>query len=158
MFPENLAKSIAEGQILQVAVFAVFFGIALATLSEAKRAPVLRLCESLSEVMFRFTNVVMYFAPIGVGAAMAFTVGHMGLGVLVNLGKLLLTLYGALAVFAVLVLLPVALLFKVPVRGFWRRWRSRRRLRLRRRRARRRCRARWSRWRRWACRGGLWRS
>jgi proton glutamate symport protein len=118
MFPENIAKSIAEGQILQVAVFAVFFGIALATLSEAKRAPVLRLCESLSEVMFRFTNVVMYFAPIGVGAAMAFTVGHMGLGVLVNLGKLLLTLYGALALFAVLVLLPAALLFKVPIAKF----------------------------------------
>lgn len=118
MFPENIAKSISEGQILQVAVFAVFFGIALATLSETKRAPVLRLCESLSEVMFRFTNVVMYFAPIGVGAAMAFTVGHMGLGVLVNLGKLLLTLYGALALFAVLVLLPAALLFKVPIARF----------------------------------------
>ena len=97
VFPENIAKSVAEGQILQVAVFAVFFGIALATLSEEKRAPVLRSAESLSEVMFKFTNVVMYFAPMGVGAAMAFTVGHMGLGVLVNLGKLLLTLYGALA-------------------------------------------------------------
>ncbi len=118
VFPENLAKSIAEGQILQVAVFAVFFGIALATLSEARRAPVMRLCESLSEVMFRFTNVVMYFAPVGVGAAMAYTVGHMGLGVLVNLGKLLLTLYGALVVFAVCVLLPVALLFRVPVVRF----------------------------------------
>ena len=118
VFPENLAKSIAEGQILQVAVFAVFFGIALATISEAKRAPVMRLCESLSEVMFKFTNVVMYFAPIGVGAAMAFTVGHMGLGVLVNLGKLLLTLYGALAAFALLVMLPVALLARVPVLGF----------------------------------------
>ena len=118
VFPENLAKSIAEGQILQVAIFAVFFGVALATLSEARRAPVLRLCESLSEVMFKFTNVVMYFAPIGVGAAMAFTVGHMGLGVLVNLAQLLLTFYGALAVFALLVLLPVALLARVPVLGF----------------------------------------
>jgi len=118
VFPENIAKSVAEGQILQVAVFAVFFGIALAALSEEKRAPVLRLCESLSEVMFKFTNVVMYFAPIGVGAAMAFTVGHMGLGVLVNLGKLLLTIYGALVAFGVLVLLPVAMLFKVPVRRF----------------------------------------
>ena len=118
VFPENIAKSIAEGQILQVAVFAVFFGIALATVPEAKRAPVLRLTESLSEVMFKFTNVVMYFAPVGVGAAMAFTVGHMGLGVLVNLGKLLLTLYGALLAFALLVLLPAALLFRVPVRRF----------------------------------------
>jgi proton glutamate symport protein len=118
VFPENIAKSIAEGQILQVAVFAVFFGIALATLSEAKRGPVLRLCESLSEVMFRFTNVVMYFAPIGVGAAMAYTVGNMGLGVLVNLGKLLLTLYSALAMFGVLVLFPAAMLFKVPIAKF----------------------------------------
>ncbi len=120
VFPENIAKSIAEGQILQVAVFAVFFGIALATVSPERRAPVLRLTEGLSEVMFKFTNLVMYFAPVGVGAAMAYTVGNMGLGVLVNLGKLLLTLYGALAVFGLLVLLPAALLFGVPVRRFLR--------------------------------------
>ena len=120
VFPENLAKSIAEGQVLQVVVFAVLFGIALATVSEAKRAPVLRLCESLSEVMFRFTNVVMYFAPVAVGAAMAYTVGNMGLGVLVNLTKLVATLYGALVVFGVGVLLPVALLFRVPVVRFLR--------------------------------------
>jgi proton glutamate symport protein len=118
VFPENIAKSVAEGQILQVAVFAIFFGIALASLSEEKRTPVLRLFESLSEVMFKFTNVVMYFAPIGVGAAMAFTVGQMGLGVLVNLGKLLLTVYGALVAFGLLALLPAALLFRVPVRRF----------------------------------------
>ena len=118
IFPENIAKSIAEGQILQVAVFAVFFGIALATLPDSKRGPVLRLTESLSEVMFRFTNVVMYFAPIGVGAAMAFTVGHMGLGVMVNLGKLLLTFYAALIAFALTVLVPAALIFKVPLRRF----------------------------------------
>jgi proton glutamate symport protein len=118
IFPENLAKSIAEGQILQIAVFAVFFGIALSALSPAKRDPVLRLCESLSEVMFKFTNVVMYFAPIAVGSAMAYTVGHNGLGVLVNLGKLLLTLYGALTVFGLVVLLPVMLLFRIPVGKF----------------------------------------
>ena len=118
VFPENIAKSVAEGQILQVAVFAVFFGIALAGLSESRRAPVLQLCEGLSETMFRFTNIVMYFAPIGVGAAMAYTVGHMGLGVLVNLGKLLLTIYGALLAFGLFVLLPAALLFGVPIRRF----------------------------------------
>nr|WP_089408151.1 cation:dicarboxylase symporter family transporter [Granulicella rosea] len=118
VFPENIAKSVAEGQVLQVAVFAVFFGIALAMLSEEKRAPVLRFCESLSEGMFKFTNVVMYFAPIGVGAAMAFTVGHMGLSVLVNLGKLLLTLYGALIAFGLVVLLPAALIARVPVKRF----------------------------------------
>ena len=118
VFPENIAKSIAEGQILQVAVFAIFFGIALACLGEAKRAPMLSFFSSLAEVMFKFTNVVMYFAPIGVGAAMAFTVGQMGLGVLVNLGKLLLTLYVALIAYALLVLLPSALLFRVPLRSF----------------------------------------
>jgi proton glutamate symport protein len=118
IFPENIAKSVAEGQILQVAVFAVFFGIALATLNEDKRAPMLRLCDSLAETMFKFTNVVMYFAPLGVGAAMAFTVGQMGLGVLINLGKLLLTLYAALTAFGLLGLLPTALLFRIPVRRF----------------------------------------
>ena len=118
VFPENIARSVAEGQILQVAVFAVFFGIALAGLNAQRRAAVLQLCEGLSEVMFRFTNIVMYFAPIGVGAAMAYTVGHMGLGVLVNLGKLLLTIYGALLAFGLLVLLPAAVLFGVPVRRF----------------------------------------
>jgi proton glutamate symport protein len=120
IFPENIAKSIAEGQILQVAVFAVLFGIALAMVSPERRAPVLRLCEGISEVMFRFTNIVMYYAPVAVGAAMAYTVGHMGVGVMVSLGKLLLTLYGALAVFALCVLLPVALLFRVPVGRFLR--------------------------------------
>ena len=110
IFPENIAKSVAEGQILQVAVFAVFFGIALASLNAKRRAPLVSLFESLAEVMFKFTNVVMYFAPIGVGAAMAYTVGHMGLGVLVNLGKLLLTIYGALVAFGLLVLLPILLI------------------------------------------------
>jgi proton glutamate symport protein len=118
IFPENIAKSVAEGQILQVAVFAIFFGIALACLSQERRAPMLSFFSSLAEVMFKFTNVVMYFAPIGVGAAMAFTVGQMGIGILLNLGKLLLTLYVALIAFTLLVLLPSALLFRVPLRRF----------------------------------------
>jgi proton glutamate symport protein len=118
VFPENLAKSIAEGQILQVVVFAVLFGMGLAMVAEDKRMPVLRFAEGVSETMLRFTNIVMYFAPVAVGAAMAYTVGHLGLGVLMNLGKLLLTLYAALIVFAVLVMLPAALLFRVPVVRF----------------------------------------
>ena len=117
-FPENIAKSIADGQILQVAVFAVIFGIALGGLSEARRRPVMAFAESVGEVMFKFTNIVMYLAPLGVGGAMAYTVGHTGLGVLVNLGKLLLTLYGALLAYGLLVMLPVALLARVPVRRF----------------------------------------
>jgi proton glutamate symport protein len=120
VFPENIAKSVSEDQILQVAVFAIFFGIALAGISSEKRAPMLSFLTSLSETMFKFTNLVMYFAPIGVGAAMAFTVGQMGLGVLVTLGKLLLTLYIALIAFALLVLLPSAWLFRIEVRPFLR--------------------------------------
>jgi proton glutamate symport protein len=118
VFPENIAKSVAEDQILQVAVFAIFFGIALAGLNREKREPMLSFFTSLSETMFKFTNLVMYFAPIGVGAAMAFTVGQMGLGVLLNLGKLLLTLYIALIAFALLVLVPSALLFRISLRPF----------------------------------------
>jgi proton glutamate symport protein len=117
-FPENIAKSVAEGQVLQIVVFSILFGIALALLPEAKRRPMLTFCESLSETMFKFTSLVMLFAPVGVGAAIAFTVGHMGLGVLVNLFKLLATLYAALSVFLLGVLLPVALAFRVPIKAF----------------------------------------
>jgi len=118
IFPENLAKSVAENQILQVAVFSVLFGIALARLSEAKRAPMLSFCESLTAVMFAFTNLVMYFAPVGVGAAMAYTAGHMGIAVLLPLGKLLLTGYGALIFFLLTVLLPIALFARLPIGRF----------------------------------------
>jgi proton glutamate symport protein len=120
IFPENIAKSIAENQILQVAVFALLFGIALALLPQAKREPMLKFCESLSATMFSFTNLVMYFAPIGVGAAMAYTVGHMGVGVLLPLGKLLMTGYAALIAFLLLVLLPIALLARLPLARFLR--------------------------------------
>src|SRR5580704_10791416 len=118
VFPENIAKSIAENQILQVAVFALLFGIALALLPETKREPMLKFCESLSATMFSFTNLVMYFAPIGVGAAVAYTVGHMGIGVLLPLGKLLLTGYLALMAFILVVLLPITALSRIPLGRF----------------------------------------
>jgi proton glutamate symport protein len=118
VFPENIAKSVADNQILQVAVFAILFGIALARVPEARRAAMLKFCESLTDTMFSFTNLVMYFAPIGVGAAMAYTVGHMGIGVLLPLGKLLLTGYGALIAFFLLVFLPIALLARLPIKRF----------------------------------------
>jgi Na+/H+-dicarboxylate symporter len=119
-FPENIAKSVADNQILQVAVFAILFGIAMGHLSEEKRAPLLRVIESITETMFAFTNIVMYYAPIGVGAAMAYTVGQMGPGVLLHLGRLLFTLYGALLAFGLVGLLPVALLAGVPIVRFLR--------------------------------------
>src|SRR5664280_1287639 len=118
IFPENIAKSIAEGQVLQVVVFSLLFGVALAMLPEAKRRPMLAIAESLSETMFKFTNIVMMFAPVGVGCAIAYTVGHMGLGVLFHLFELLATLYAALVVFILIVLLPVALIARVPIRRF----------------------------------------
>jgi proton glutamate symport protein len=118
IFPENIAKAVAENQILQVAVFAVLFGIALARVPEAKRAPMLKFCEALTETMFSFTNLVMYFAPVGVGAAMAYTVGHMGISVLLPLGKLLLTGYCALIAFLLLILLPISRLARLPLSRF----------------------------------------
>jgi len=118
VFPENIAKSVGENQILQVAVFAVLFGIALTLVPEKTREPMLGLAESLAQTMFKFTNIVMYYAPVGVGAAMAYTVGHMGIGVLLPLGKLVLTAYGALLAFLLVVLLPVALLARIPLARF----------------------------------------
>jgi proton glutamate symport protein len=94
------------------------FGIALAMLPDARRRPMLAFAESLADTMFGFTRLIMYFAPIGVGAAIAYTVGQLGLGVLVNLLKLLATFYVAVAVFIGVVLVPVALLARVPLRRF----------------------------------------
>jgi proton glutamate symport protein len=118
IFPDNVVKAAAENQILQVAVFAILFAIALTQLSEAKREPVLRFAESLAQAMFKFTNIVMYYAPIGVGAAMAYTVGHMGLSVLLPLAKLLLTAYAALLAFLLAVLLPIAIFARLPLQRF----------------------------------------
>ena len=117
-FPENIAKSVSENQILQIVVFSVLFGIALAQVPAERRKPMLDVAESLAEVMFKFTNNVMYFAPLGVGAALAFTVGKMGMGILVNLAWLVGTLYLALAAFIVLVLLPVTFLFRLDLGRF----------------------------------------
>ena len=118
VFPENIVKAVGENQILQVAVFAMLFGIALTRVPEKQRQPILGVAESLTQTMFKFTNIVMYYAPIGVGAAVAYTVGHMGIRVLLPLGKLLLTAYGAFLVFLVFVLLPIAVLARLPLGRF----------------------------------------
>lgn len=118
IFPENIAKAIYEGQILQIVIFSIIFGIAVAMLKEKYRMPMIRFSESLAETMFKFTNIVMYFAPVAVFAAIAYTVGHMGLDILYNLFKLLATLYVALTVFLLFVLVPVALIFRIPIRPF----------------------------------------
>lgn len=118
VFPENIAKSVAEGQVLQVVVFSIIFGIALALVEEKKRRPMLAFCESLSETMFKFTNIVMLFAPIGVAGAIAYTVGTMGFGIIRNLLTLVATLYAALVVFVLCVFLPVALIARLPLKRF----------------------------------------
>ena len=115
--PESVFDAMARGDVLQIVVFSVLFGIALGMIGEKGR-PVVAWCEALAETMFTFTNIVMHYAPIGVGAAIAYTVGHGGLGVLYNLAWLVGTLYLSLAVLIVGVFLPIALIFGVPVRKF----------------------------------------
>lgn len=119
IFPENIIKSIYEGNVLPIVVFSVIFGIAMALLNEQKKKPLLEFSESMAETMFKFTNIIMYFAPFGVGAAIAVTVGHLGIDILKNLFLLLITLYLALITFLLFVLLPVALFIaKIPLRKF----------------------------------------
>ena len=118
VFPENIAKAVADNAVLQVVIFSLIFAVALAMIPEPKRAVMLGFCGSLAETMFKFTNIVMYLAPIGVGAAVAYTVAHTGLGVISSLLKLVLTLYAALLVFVFGVLLPIALMFRVPLKRF----------------------------------------
>lgn len=119
IFPENIIKSIYEGNVLPIVLFSVVFGIALALLNEHKKKPMLNFAESLAETMFKFTNIIMYFAPFGVGAAIAVTVGHLGIDILKNLALLLITLYLALIAFILLVLLPIAIwVAKIPIRKF----------------------------------------
>ncbi len=118
IFPENIAKAVAEGQVLQVVVFSIMFGIALALLSEKKKKPMLEFAEGLSEVMFSFTNIVMYFAPFAVAGALAYSIATFGFEVLKNLALLVATLYGALIVFILAVLVPIGMLIKLNFRKF----------------------------------------
>jgi proton glutamate symport protein len=115
--PESVIRAMADGDVLQIVIFSIFFAIALSLLGEKGR-PIITLCEALAETMFKFTNIVMRYAPIGVGAAIAYTVGHGGLSILKNLALLVITLYLALAAFILLVLVPVMLIFRIPIRKF----------------------------------------
>ncbi|MFN0173756.1 MAG: dicarboxylate/amino acid:cation symporter [Saprospiraceae bacterium] len=119
-FPENAAKMIYEGAVLQVVVFSLLFALGLRQVSEHHRKTMINWCESLSEVMFKFVGIIMYFAPFAVGGALASTIGDKGLGVMVNLAKLLGTLYLALFVFIIVVFIPVMFFFKIPIRNFLR--------------------------------------
>ena len=117
VFPASIVEAMVRGDVLQIVAFSVLFAMAVSAVGE-KGWPILRACDSLSQVMFRFTGYVMLFAPIGVGAAMAHTVATQGLGVLLNLGKLIGSLYLALALLVVFVFGAVALIARVPIWKF----------------------------------------
>ena len=117
MVPTSVIEAMATGDVLQIVVFSIVFAIGLGMVGE-KGKPMIQWCESLTEAMFKVTNIVMLYAPFGVGAAIAYTIGTSGLAVLQNLAFLVFTLYVALAAFFILVLVPVMLLFKIPIGGF----------------------------------------
>ena len=117
--PQSVVEAAAQGEVLQIVVFAVLFAFGLAAIRPERRQVILSVFEGLADTMFKVTGIVMKYAPIGVGAAIAVTVGHRGLPVLMNLGLLILTLYGAVIVFIVAVLIPVAYFSGIPVRRFF---------------------------------------
>jgi len=119
LVPASFFDAAAKNEVLQVVFWSVLFAVALSQVKGKPKEIVLGACEGLAEVIFKFVGIVMKFAPIGIGAAIAVTVGHSGIGVLLNLGKLVGTLYGALIVFLLGVLFPVALTFRVPLRTFF---------------------------------------
>src|SRR5215510_4044474 len=118
--PQSAFDAAVRNDTLQITFFAVIFAVALSRVTGSAKTLMLSLCESLSQVMFRFVSIVMAFAPVGIAAAIAVTVGRSGLGVLRSLSVLVMTLYGSLILFAVLALLPIALVFGVPIRRFLR--------------------------------------
>jgi proton glutamate symport protein len=116
--PQSFFEAAANNEVLQIVFFSILFAVALSQVRGRAKETMLGFCEGLAETMFKFTGIVMKFAPIGIGAAIAVTVSHSGIGVLVNLGKLVLTLYGALVLFILLALVPAALIARVPLRAF----------------------------------------
>src|SRR5438105_4011763 len=117
IFPASVIDSMVRGDVLQIVAFSVLFAMAVSAMGKTA-APILRGCEALSQVMFKFTNYVMMFAPIGVGAAMAHTIATNGLVVLKNLGLLIGSLYLALVIFALVVFGAVMIIARVPVIQF----------------------------------------
>ena len=119
IFPSSIIDAMARNDALQIVVFAFLFGAACAAIG-AKAEPVVKFCGSLAEVMFRYTRYVMYLAPLGVGAALAVVIGNKGVDVLFGLGKLIATMYVSSILCIVFVLGPALILFRIPVRGFYR--------------------------------------
>jgi Na+/H+-dicarboxylate symporter len=117
IFPQSFFEAAAQGEVLQVVIFSILFAFGLSMLKHKKQV-LLDFCDALSETMFKFTSIVMRFAPVGVGAAIAVAVGSKGLSVMVNLGLLILSFYGAAVFFILAILVPVMLIFRIPVKPF----------------------------------------
>ena len=117
IFPTSIIDAMVRGDVLQIVTFSVIFALALSAIGEKAR-PIIEWCDSLAQTMFKFTNIIMLYAPIGIGAAMAATIGHQGLGILTSLGMLIGSLYVALVIFVVLVFGAVVLIARVPLRPF----------------------------------------
>lgn len=118
LVPQSFFEAAARNEVLQVVFWSVLFAVALTQVKGRPKEIVLGFAEGIAEVMFKFVAIIMRYAPIGIGAAMAVTVGHSGLDVIVNLGKLVLTLYGALLVFVLVALIPAALIARIPIVPF----------------------------------------
>ena len=116
-FPSSVIESMVRGDVLQIVAFSVLFAMAVSAMGE-RAAPILRGCDALAQVMFKFTNYVMMFAPVGVGAAMAHTIATNGLAVLKNLGLLIGSLYLALVILVVFVFGAVMIIARVPIKQF----------------------------------------
>ena len=119
IFPTSIIDAMAKGDVLQIVTFSVIFALALSAIGERAR-PMVEWCDTLAQTMFKFTNIVMMFAPIGIGAAMAATIGHQGVEILTSLGLLIGSLYGALIIFVVLVFGAVVAITRIPLVPFLR--------------------------------------
>ena len=117
MVPTSIVDAMATGDVLQIVIFSIVFAIGLGMLGD-KGKPMIQWCEALTETMFKVTNIVMLYAPIGVGTAIAYTIGSSGFGVLRNLAYLVFTLYVSLAFFALVILVPVMLMWRIPILKF----------------------------------------
>jgi proton glutamate symport protein len=117
IFPSSVIESMASGDVLQIVTFAVIFGLAVLVVGDRAKS-IVSLCDSVTQVMFKYTNIIMRFAPLGVGAAIAVTIGKQGVGVILNLGLLLGTLYLALIIFLIILLGAAVVIIKLPFKLF----------------------------------------
>lgn len=116
IFPTSIVQAMAEGNLLQIVIFSIFFALAICAVGQ-KAKPVLDILNSVSEVMFKFTEYVMYFAPVGIFGAIASTVGENGVGILAGYAKIIFSLYFALALFVTIVLFIACKIVKISFRN-----------------------------------------